>query len=537
MKTDETGTSEPRGVGDWMSWGSAVALSAVVLLACGCGSPDRGATSSAAPAPEKKAAKTSDQRAPNRTAPPAPPRQSERAPATGAKSDATNPSAGSPPTTSPPPMRRTLADLVPQQPVEDLPPPPLPLPTLDESQLPGLGIQKYAGRHLVLYSDLPATPEITELPAIFDLAVPQWCQYFSIDPQRAKDWKIAGYLIGDRTKFQRAGLMPDNLPEFLNGYNRGAELWLYEQPSAYYRRHLLLHEGTHGFMAWSLRGTGPPWYMEGSAELLATHRWEAGQLTLGIFPASKELVPEWGRIKLIKDGLRAGTAKSLSEIMAYDDRAHLKVEPYAWCWGACAFLDGNPRYRERFRQLKQYAVDRGPGFSERFVGWFREDGHLLWREWQWFVVNAEYGYDLGRESFVTAAAPPRDLPVPTGGSFTVAADRGWQSTGWVLAAGTRYALKAEGRFEVGQAPQPWVSEANGVTLRYVRGLPLGMLMAAVVNETDPLATDNGFLQPVPIGLGSEWTPAVTGTLYLRLNDAPAELADNRGEVRVSVRPL
>ena len=47
----------------------------------------------------------------------------------------------------------------------------------------------------------------------------------------------------------------------------GAELWLHDQPTAYYRRHLLLHEGTHVFMASFLGGCGPGWYMEGTAEL------------------------------------------------------------------------------------------------------------------------------------------------------------------------------------------------------------------------------------------------------------------------------
>ena len=41
--------------------------------------------------------------------------------------------------------------------------------------------------------------------------------------------------------------------------------------------------------------------MEGMAELLSTHRWAEGRLTLNWIPTSREEVPMWGRIKIIKD--------------------------------------------------------------------------------------------------------------------------------------------------------------------------------------------------------------------------------------------
>ena len=86
-------------------------------------------------------------------------------------------------------------------------------------------------------------------------------------------WRMTGFLMKDKARFAERGLLPGDLPPFAHGYSRGRNLWLYEQPSDYYRRHLLLHEGTHGFMNTILGGCGPPWYMEGMAELLGTHRW------------------------------------------------------------------------------------------------------------------------------------------------------------------------------------------------------------------------------------------------------------------------
>ena len=74
--------------------------------------------------------------------------------------------------------------------------------------------------------------------------------------------------------------MPEDLPDFLAGYQRGHEIWIYLQPGDYYTRHLLLHEGTHAFMGWFLNGFGSPWYSEGMAELLAINQWQDGKLQL-----------------------------------------------------------------------------------------------------------------------------------------------------------------------------------------------------------------------------------------------------------------
>jgi hypothetical protein len=426
---------------------------------------------------------------------------------------------------------RTLADLViPEESSLTALAAPL-LPTINDAAVGQLGIRKLSGKHLLLYTDLPANPAVDELPVVFDSAVPQWREYFSTPPEQTEAWRVVGYLIQDKERFDRAGLIPKDLPEFLHGYHRGAELWLYEQPTEYYRRHLLLHEGTHAFMIWSLGGAGPPWYMEGTAELFATHRWENGQLTLRYFPRNKEEVPGWGRIKIVKNDVRAERGKTLMEVLRYDSRAHLQVEPYGWCWAIAAFFENHPDYQQRFRELPKYARDTQESFSERFVGWFREDGARLWREWQWYVVNLEYGYDVVREAFQNR--PAEDLPAD-GCTVEVAANRGWQSTGVRLEAGKKYRIAASGRYQLGTQPAIWWCEPNGVTIRYHRGRPLGMLLGAIVDESDPKATDNGFLSPAAIGTELETTPPRNGTLYLRINDAPAELSDNQGSAQVRI---
>ncbi len=43
-----------------------------------------------------------------------------------------------------------------------------------------------------------------------------------------------------------------------------------------------------------------------------------------------------------------------------------------------------------------------------------------------------------------------------------------------------------------------------------------------------------FLNPVSIGTHCEYTAPVGGTLFFRINDSPADLADNDGDVTVSL---
>ena len=63
-------------------------------------------------------------------------------------------------------------------------------------------------------------------------------------------------------------------------------------------------------------------------------------------------------------------------------------------------------------------------------------------------------------------------------------------------------------------------------------------MGALVDESDRAEGPNGFLTPALIGEGLETTLRRAGTLYLRVNDDPAELSDNVGEatVRISAVP-
>ena len=224
---------------------------------------------------------------------------------------------------------------------------------VDDQAAESNGIRKLEGKYLILYTDVPSSPEVDRLPALFDAAVPQWAKYFGIDLSKKKRWQARAYLIGDRRRFEALGLMPPKNKDFVNGISMGAELWLHDQPTDYYRRHLLLHEGTHVFMVSFLGGCGPGWYMEGLAELFGTHRVDekTGELETRIMPSSRDEVPMLGRIKLIRDAIAEKPPLTLPAVMQFDNRKQLGNEAYAWCWAAAKFLDSHPRYRDRFRKL------------------------------------------------------------------------------------------------------------------------------------------------------------------------------------------
>jgi hypothetical protein len=343
---------------------------------------------------------------------------------------------------------------------------------------------------------------------------------------------------------------PAGNDQFINGISMGATFWFYDQPTAYYRRHLMLHEGTHAFMATFLGGCGPGWYMEGTAELLATHRLEQkgvrnlfstlspGKqaivnqekvpdtfLRLGIMPRDRKEVPMLGRIKLIHDAREAGRVLDLPAVLRIDNSKQLENEPYAWCWAAAKLMDSQPRYREHFRGLRRHVLSRE--FNEIARREFGDDWANLQAEWQAFVTTLDHGYDFER------MAIDFDRARPLGGrthSVSIAADRGWQSSGVRLIQGKSYRVAATGRYDIANDGQPWPCEPGGVTIDYYDGRPLGMLLGAIDGRTKGAT----LADTIDIGLGTTITPAASGTLYLRVNDSAGRLGENRGSLTVTI---
>jgi hypothetical protein len=66
-------------------------------------------------------------------------------------------------------------------------------------------------------------------------------------------------------------------------------------------------------------------------------------------------------------------------------------------------------------------------------------------------------------------------------------------------------------------------------------MPLGMLQAAVRVEPPDPNEPTALVRTIGVGLGATLRPERSGTLYLRINDSPAELDDNAGELTVHLQ--
>jgi hypothetical protein len=415
-----------------------------------------------------------------------------------------------------------------------------PLPEVPVARLQALGMRQFLGKHITFITDVSAErlpdDEGQRMVAVFDAAVPQWCRYLGIAVD--DDWKIQAHQMADPAVFQALGLWRDDLPEIAFGYAQADAVWMREvEASTYYRRHLLLHEGVHAIMFSRLGTGGPPWYAEGMAELLASHRLEGERLALPIYPASGDELPGLGRIALVQSAVERGRFLTLSNVLALGPRSHQMLDAYGWSWALAEFLEHHPRYQRRFRALPQSLTQQGTDLSRQFLASLGADLLTLEHEWQDYVARIDSGWDFDRNAL--SLAPGEELPAGQSRTVSVDVARGWQSSTVRLAAGVEYALSAEGRFQVALDPetaQPWPCEPGGVTIRYVRGRPLGQLLGAIVPDTLPVGGKSPLVEPFVIGLGLRLTPSSEGTLYLLVNDEPRGLEDNQGRISLTIGP-
>ena len=407
------------------------------------------------------------------------------------------------------------------------------------------GLRVLESRHLTLVTDRPprADDGVERLPRLFDEAFDSWCRHAGLDPAAQAGWRAFGCLMMDREPFRAAGLLPaeGGLPEFANGFCHGDRFWMMDQSSPDYRRHLLLHEGVHAFMI-TLRSAAaaPPWYAEGIAEYLATHRLARdprGDVSFVAtpIPGRASDVEQLGRIEQLHALRDSGHAPRLAAVFSQPAIAHRTLDAYAASWAAVALLANHPAHRAVFA-----AAERGPldgGFTARLSaapGWDQDRAE---RDFAAFLADLDYGYDFSRSAIDWTVGKP-----PTGkAEIPVAADRGWQNAGVALAQGRRYSFSATGRITIGRAAhaagttgagRDLQSTPDGVSLRWYRGRPVGrLLLAQWIEPGDGTAAAFRVLAD---GGGGTFTAEVDGTVYLKANEGPGDLADNTGEFRVAV---
>lgn len=394
------------------------------------------------------------------------------------------------------------------------------------------GIIVRAGRHIELTTDLADTAQAESLVESFDAAVPQWFDFWNLPAENRDDWKVRAFVMRQPERFRAAGLIPDRVPDFKYGHALGKSLWVIEQPGSYYTRHLLLHEGVHALAFDQFGGAGPSWFMEGTAELLATHHGSGSSTTVGIVPRSKEQVPYWGRFKLIGQRRDQSSIPTVESIMRLPRRLAGDPESYGWSWALAMLLHRYPEYQDAFYAAARNGRDSGTGFTRQLYLRLQSQWPVLVARWRVLCHELDYGYQWRRERVELSTRDPVWQGEPA--ELDVEADRGWQSAAVRFPAGSAIKISAEGRVVVAETSQPWTSDPSGVTLRYHRGKPLGQLLYCTVpcrSEVQPVYPS---LETHAVVETDDLRFAESSWLLFRVNDDVAELDDNGASYRVTV---
>jgi hypothetical protein len=388
------------------------------------------------------------------------------------------------------------------------------------------------GTYIRLTTDIESPSERAELLATFDAAVPQWLEFWNLSQQDVVDWRVHACVMADRDRFENEGLIPADLPNFPFGYALGDRVWLKVQNSEYYTRHLLLHEGAHSLAFHQWQGAGPTWFMEGTAEMLATHRGVGAAVVINQVPADRQSVPYWGRFKRMQASRRENQIPSWQTVLQYQADLQGRVDAYGWSWAATSLLYAYPEYREVFLSAAHHGHDRSPDFNRRLHLNLQRQWPVLQARWRLLCQDFDYGFDWQRERVQLSERDPLWDSKPL--ELMVAADRGWQSIGVRISPGKPLRISASGNVTLATEPKPWISEPPGITFQFHAGHPLGQLVACVV----PNATEESeFLPSLPlqsIGNGATIDVAQYSWVLLCVNDLVGQRADNRGQYQVTI---
>lgn len=419
------------------------------------------------------------------------------------------------------------------------------------------------GAHLRLTSDVADEPLLKDLVASFDAAVPQWLAFWGVPAKRASDWKITGYLMRNTDTFRRSGTLPASIPSFKNGFATGTTIWVKFQGSNYYNRHLILHEGVHALAIELFGGNGPSWYMEGTAELLATHRDHpieplepaAGLLAQAInpfrineLPTHRDESPMWGRYRIVRQRRQAGTLPTLASVLKLPTDLAGDVDSYTWCWAAAMMLTAYPDTREAFLSAAKQGRDQSPAFTTRFFREISGQWPAIRGRWRVWLDDLQYGFDPKRSLVNLSTKDPRYDGRPL--TLDIDAGRGWQSAGAWFSKGT-LRVQTEGQCVIvakenlendTEAPvmvRDWVSTPNGITVHYHRGYPIGQLQCCALPIPSSEDKEVKRLEIESLSSASGQTIRIDEPSWLlfRIHDAPGEngryqRADNRDGYRV-----
>jgi hypothetical protein len=190
---------------------------------------------------------------------------------------------------------------------------------------------------------------------------------------------------------------------------------------------------------------------------------------------------------------------------------------YHWCWSVCHFLYQHPAYQQRFQLLgRSYVTGQAAQFDEAFAP-VRDQ---LDFEYRFFMERLEPGYRVDLCAWEWSD-PSLGKPIGRQRSVKVLAPRGYQAAGLRLRKGERVVYEATGQWRLAAASD--AVDADGD--RDGKGR-----LEAVVFDEGQLSS------PLELGKSGEFAAPTGGRLYLRCRDSWGALADNRGSIRVTLRP-
>lgn len=422
------------------------------------------------------------------------------------------------------------------------------------AESPSSAIKQWSSGQWTFITDLPIDDEVKSWPNVLDQALLQWCKKWNIPVDVAKQWPLTIHWIGDRKVFEQAGLLEGTLP-FDDGFQLQDKVFFREQPSEYYRRHLLLHEATHWIMYRAFGGAGSPWFMEGMAEVEGTHELNQGKLQLAIIPSDPLAVPHWGRFKRLRASVEDGKIPSMKQILRFGNQREDRMDRYVWSWAACVFFRNHPRYAQPLSLAAAPPLDYSDSLSKRLEASLQNQWDFVEADWRLFAQDFDFGYDPTKYIFDTQALLATQQPVlqPVPQSMIVDSNRGWQGRAGEVKKGTPLRIRANGQFIIANNPTntqpntPWRSSPEGITIRYHQHFPLGKLLACFIpnpqsakpkefdanNESSPDALARTAIV-FPVGQQTEFIPPADGWLLFKINEPTADLADNSGELQIEI---
>ncbi|MCA9063482.1 MAG: hypothetical protein KDA96_10500 [Planctomycetaceae bacterium] len=412
------------------------------------------------------------------------------------------------------------------------------IPRWDSAELSAAGISVYHSKHLTLVTDLPEE-QVAMLPPLADRLFENLeLRLGKLPPARdASEFRITGYLIAARERFQSVGLMPEEEFVIRHGRHLNYEFWMFNPTTDYYRRHLLFHEFIHCFMTCEhgMRDIPPLWFTEGIAEYFATHRLSSAapeQIQFGILPESHEGYEGWGRISEIHRSFLVEPADDIaaSGITPFDDvlnppsSVFIRDDQYAHAWAACWMMFNLPALSREAAGLRSVRSARD------FQDWQTAASAQHRQTLQWWPLVLD-GLTEGSDP-AALVTPAGHAATPISGdtvSCRIEAPQGWQSTGVLLSRNRSVTIEATGEAVVNETTRPWHSEPDGITIRYHRGLPVGTLVGMVVSDDGRFAS-----RRFRVGSRRTLSSPEAGHLWLQVNESAADRTNNQGGYQVTI---